>query len=177
MNFVKIDVIVNWFNFVNVKNIQNFLNFANFYKKFIYDYNKLIASLINLIKKNVFFVWSSECQISFEILKKIFTFDVILRHYNSKFKIVIEIDVSNYVFENILFQYEKNEIFYSIAYFFKKHILVECNYEIYDKKLMIIVRVFEKWPSKLKNFIHIVDVIIHHKNFEIFIFIKVFNRR
>jgi len=57
---------------------------------------------------------------------------------------VIEIDASNYVFEDILFQYNENEILYSVAYFSKKHNSVECNYEIYDKELMIIVRAFEK---------------------------------
>jgi len=57
---------------------------------------------------------------------------------------VIEIDALNYVFENILFQYDENEILHSITYFSKKHNSVKCNYEIYDKKLMIIVCAFEK---------------------------------
>jgi len=57
---------------------------------------------------------------------------------------VVEIDASNYVFEDILSQYDENEILYSVAYFSKKHNSVECNYEIYDKELMIIVRAFEK---------------------------------
>ncbi len=57
---------------------------------------------------------------------------------------MIEIDALNYVFENILFQYDENEILHSITYFSKKHNSVKCNYEIYDKKLMIIVCAFEK---------------------------------
>jgi len=57
---------------------------------------------------------------------------------------VIEIDALNYVFKNIFFQYDENEILHSITYFSKKHNSVKCNYEIYDKKLMIIVCAFEK---------------------------------
>jgi len=57
---------------------------------------------------------------------------------------VIEINASNYVFKDILFQYDENEILHSIAYFLKKHNSVECNYEIYDKELIIIVYAFEK---------------------------------
>ncbi len=57
---------------------------------------------------------------------------------------MIEIDASNYVFKNILSQYDENEILHSVAYFSKKHNSVECNYEIYDKELMIIVCAFEK---------------------------------
>ena len=54
MNFAKINVIIEWFTFINVKNVQSFLNFVNFYRKFIYNYNKLIFSLTRLIKKKRF---------------------------------------------------------------------------------------------------------------------------
>ena len=53
-NLVKIDVIINWFNLVNMKDVQSFLEFANFYRRFIYDYSKLVVSLTRLIKKNIF---------------------------------------------------------------------------------------------------------------------------
>ncbi len=57
---------------------------------------------------------------------------------------MIEINALNYVFEDILSQYDENEILHSVVYFLKKHNSVECNYEIYNKKLMIIVCAFEK---------------------------------
>ncbi len=57
---------------------------------------------------------------------------------------MIEINALNYVFKDILSQYDENEIFHSVAYFSKKHNSVECNYEIYDKELMIIVYAFKK---------------------------------
>jgi len=57
---------------------------------------------------------------------------------------VIEINASNYVFKDIFFQYDENEILHSLTYFLKKHNSVEYNYEIYDKKLMIIVCAFKK---------------------------------
>ncbi len=130
MNSFKINIIVNWLILINVKDVQSFLNFANFYKRFIYDYSKIVISLIHLIRKDVFFVWFQKCQIAFNILKKVFTFKIILCHYNSDHKIVIEINALNYVFNNILFQYNENEILHSVAYFLKKHNSIECNYEI-----------------------------------------------
>jgi len=57
---------------------------------------------------------------------------------------VIEINALNYVFKNILFQYDENEILHLVTYFSKKHNSVKCNYKIYDKELMIIVCAFEK---------------------------------
>ncbi len=172
MNSSKINIIVNWLILINVKDIQSFLNFMNFYRRFIYDYSRIAISLTRLIRKDVLFVWFQKCQIAFNILKKIFTFKIILHHYNSNHKIVIEINALNYVFKDILFQYDENEILHSIAYFSKKHNSIKCNYKIYDKKLMIIVHAFKKWWSKLENFIYSVEMITNHKIFEYFMSTK-----
>jgi len=85
---------------------------------------------------------------------------------------VIEINALNYMFEDILFQYDENDILHSVVYFSKKHNSVECNYEIYDKELMIIVCAFKKWWSKLKDFIYSVEMIMNNKNLEYFMSIK-----
>ena len=81
---------------------------------------------------------------AFNTLKEAFISDVILCHYNSDHKIVIETDVSNYVSEGILSQYNEDGVLHSVAYFLKKHNSTECNYEIYDKEFIIIVHIFEE---------------------------------
>ncbi len=172
MNSFKINIIVNWLMLINVKDVQSFLDFANFYRRFIYDYSKITNSLTHFIRKIKLFVWSQKYQKTFNILKKVFTFNVILRHYNSDHKIVIEINALNYVFKDILFQYDENEVLHSVAYFFKKHNSVECNYEIYNKELMIIVCTFKEWCSELEDFICSVEMIIDHKNLKYFMSIK-----
>ncbi len=172
MNSAKINIIVNWLILINVKDVQSFLNFTNFYRRFIYDYSRITTLLTRLIKKNVLFVWFKKCQIAFNILKKVFTFKIILHHYNSDHKIVIEIDDSNYVFEDIFFQYDENDVLHLVAYFSKKHNSVKCNYEIYDKELMIIVCTFKKWWSKLENSTYFVKMITNHKNLKYFMSIK-----
>ena len=175
MNSFKINIIVNWLILINVKDVQSFLEFANFYIRFIYDYSRITISLTRLIRKDVLFVWSQKCQIAFNILKKVFTFKIILHYYNSDHKIVIEINALNYVFKDILSQYDENEILHSVAYFSKKHNSVECNYEIYNKELMIIVCAFEKWWSELEDFIYSIEMITNHKNLEYFMSIKQLN--
>ncbi len=172
MNSSKINIIVNWLILINVKDVQSFLDFTNFYKRFIYDYSRIIISPIHLIRKDVLFVWSQKCQIAFNIFKKVFTFKIILCHYNSDHKIVIKINALNYVFKDILFQYDENEILHSIIYFLKKHNSIKCNYEIYDKELIIIVCAFKKWWSEFKDFIYSVEMITNHKNLEYFMLTK-----
>ena len=105
-------------------------------------------------------------------MKEAFTSNVILHHYNSDYKIVIETDASDYVSEGILFQYNENEVLHSIIYFSKKHNSVKCNYKIYDKKLIIIIHAFEKWHSELESFTFSVEVITDYKNLKYFMFIK-----
>ncbi len=176
INSSKINIIVNWFILINVKDVQSFLDFANFYRKFIYDYSRIAISLTHLIRKDVLFVWFQKCQIAFNIFKKVFTFKIILCHYNLDYKIVIKINALNYMFENILSQYNKNKILHSVTYFSKKHNSVECNYKIYDKELMIIVYAFEKWWSELEDFIYSVKMIMNHKNLEYFMSTKQLSR-
>ena len=125
-----------------------------------------------MTKKNILFEWITECQSAFDALKKVFTSDVILRHYNLNLKIIVETDTSDYVSEGILSQYDKNDVLHPIAYFFKKHNSAKCNYEIYDKELIVIVHTFEEWRSELEGSTYSIDVITDHKNLEYFIFIK-----
>ena len=166
MNSAKVSTIVKWPSLMNIKDIQSFLSFANFYQRFIYGYSKLASPLTHLIKKDVPFEWTTECQSAFDALKKAFMSDVILHHYNLNLKIIVETDASDYVSEGILSQYDKNDILHPIAYFSKKHNSAECNYEIYDKELIAIICAFKEWRSELEDSTYPIDVITDHKNLE-----------
>ena len=54
----------------------------------------------------------------------------------------------------------------------KKHNSAECNYEIYDKELMVIICTFEEWRSELEGSTYPINVITDHKNLEYFMFTK-----
>jgi hypothetical protein len=64
-----------------------------------------------------------------------------------------------------------------VVYFLKKHNAIECNYEIYDKELIIIVRYFEEWRSKLKKIAFFISVIFDYKNLKYFTSTKQLSRR
>ena len=172
MNSAKVSIIVKWLILMNIKDVQSFLSFINFYWRFIYSYSKLASPLTCLIKKDVPFEWTTECQSAFDTLKKVFMSDVILRHYNSDLKIVVKTDTSDYVSGGILSQYDKNNVHHPIDYFFKKHNSAECNYEIYNKELMAIVCMFKEWCSELEGSTYPINVITDHKNLEYFMFTK-----
>ncbi len=86
----------------------------------------------------------------FDHMKKWMTEASILRHFNQNRKTILETDSFNYVNDDILSQYNDEETLHLMIYYSKNLSLAECNYEIYDKKLLAIICVFEHWWSELK---------------------------
>ncbi len=52
----------------------------------------------------------------------------------------------------------------------------ECNYEIYDKKLLTIIRCFEQWRAELQSVELFINVLTNHKSLEYFMTTKKLNR-
>ncbi|XP_044717105.1 uncharacterized protein HRG_09374 [Hirsutella rhossiliensis] len=59
----------------------------------------------------------------------------------------------------------------------KKYDPAECNYEIYDKELLAIVRCFECWRPELQGTHHQITVITDHANLRYFMTTKQLSRR
>ena len=91
--------------------------------------------------------------------------------------ILVKTDVSDYVLAGILSQRDDQGLLHSVAFFLKKYLSAEYNYEIYDKELLAIVRCFEEWRAELEGSPHPVEVLSDHKNLEYFMFTKLLNRR
>ncbi len=74
----------------------------------------------------------------------------ILRHFDQTRETILEIDSFNYVNDEVLSQYDDEEVLYSIIFYSKNMSFAECNYEIYDKELLVIIWAFEHWRLELK---------------------------
>lgn len=57
-------------------------------------------------------------------------------------------------------------ILHSVAYFSRKHFPAECNYKIYDKELLAVIRSAEKWRPHLEFMSHRIQVLSDHRNLE-----------
>jgi hypothetical protein len=144
MDSEKIAAVANWGLCVNLHDARAFLSFVNFYRRFIRGYSKLVALIVRLTRKNVKFEWGSDCQRAMNELKRVFTTASILTYFDSNRESLMKANALNYVSTKILFQRNDIEILYLVIFFSKKHSSTKYNYEIYDKKLMTIVRCFEK---------------------------------
>jgi Reverse transcriptase (RNA-dependent DNA polymerase) len=70
MDPAKLKGILDWPALETVKEVRSFLGFGNFYCRFVKGFFHLAHLLNDLLKKDKEFVWSEECQESFDQLKK-----------------------------------------------------------------------------------------------------------
>jgi len=63
----------------------------------------------------------------------------ILRHFDQTHETILEINSFNYINDEVLSQYNDEEVLHSIVFYSKNMSSTECNYKIYDKKLLIII--------------------------------------
>ncbi len=150
MNFRKVQAVVEWSTSTNLTQMQFFVNFCNFYQRFIKNFSKIVHSLIQLTQKEMIFEWDQACQTIFNHMKKWMIEASILRHFDQNKKTILETDSFNYVNDDILSQYDDEETLHSMIYYSKNLSFAECNYKIYDKKLLAIICVFKHWWSELK---------------------------
>ena len=84
----------------------------------------------------------------------------------------METDLSNYVNVNVLFQLNDKSVLHPVVYFSRKMAPAECNYKIYNKKLLTIIWCFEEWWPELKDTGLPVKVLTDHKNLKYFMSTK-----
>ena len=65
-----------------------------------------------------------------------------LAHYDSKLETWVKTNASDFVVAEVLSQMH-GKVLKPVAYFLKKMTPAECNYIIYDKELLAIVKSFE----------------------------------
>ena len=88
----------------DIKGICSFLGHAGFYRRFIEDFSKISRPLMNLLQKDVPFVFDGDCLEAFETLKKALISAPVVQppDWNLPFKIMC--DASDYAVGAILGQ-------------------------------------------------------------------------
>ena len=102
-----------------------------------------------------------------------------LAHYDLKLKTWVKTDASDFVVAGVLSQMH-GKVLKPVAYFSKKMTPAECNYIIYDKELLAIVKSFETWRPELASISppnQLVKVLTDHRNLEHFMTTKQLNCR
>lgn len=73
-----------------------------------------------------------------------FTTAPALCHFDHEREFIIQTDASDYVSTAVLSQWDDEGVLNSVAYFWKKHTPAKCNFDIYDKELIAIMKALEE---------------------------------
>ncbi len=109
-------------------------------------------------------------------MKTLVTNALVLRHYDRSKPEVLEINSSDCVNEGVLSQENDDRILHPIAFYSKNLLPAECNYDIYDKELLAIVRCLEHWRPELESTDVPVQIFTDHKSLEYFMHTKELTR-
>ena len=97
---------------------------------------------------------------------------LVLKHFNLIRETILKTNFLNYVNDEVLSQYDDEDILHSVIFYSKNMIFAECNYEIYDKELLIIICCLKHWCFELKCTDISIKIFIDHLNLKYFMIIK-----
>ena len=111
------------------------------------------------------------------MFKKRVTTTPVLIYFNPTKKAYIETDSSDYITAGVLSQIGDDGELYPVTFYSRKIIPAECNYKIYDKELLVIIKSFEQQRPKLEGTDLPIKVLTDYKGLDRFIIKQKLTRR
>jgi hypothetical protein len=142
----KIAAIVHWPTPSNVKELRSFLGLAGYYRKFVKNFGVIARPLTNLLKKNSFFVWTSEHDSAFATLKTLLSTVPVLGLPDFPHPFAIETDASAVGVGAVLLQRGHPLAFISKALGSRNQGL-----STYEKKYLAILVAVDQWRHYLQS--------------------------
>jgi hypothetical protein len=140
----KVKDILDWKPTTTVHQVCSFLGMASYYRRFIPNFSKISKPITELLKNQVKFVWSLECEEAFQTLKKLLTTTPILAQPDIEKSFDVYYDASGTGIGCVLMQ-EGRVIAYASRQL-KRH---EEHYPTHDLELIAVVHALKIWRHYL----------------------------
>ncbi|KAG5718727.1 hypothetical protein E4T56_gene2678 [Termitomyces sp. T112] len=145
MDPVKVAGMAEWLEPKNKKEVQMFLGFANFYQRFIQDFSHHAHPLFDCMGKDVLWSWEPPEQMAFDTLKHAVTSRPVLLFLDDNSPFQVKADSSDFATGAMLPQQSlEDEKWHPVAFYSKSLNVVEWNYKIHDKEMLVIIWSFKK---------------------------------
>jgi RNase H-like domain found in reverse transcriptase len=153
MDDTKVEKVHNWRTPTNVTEIHKFLGFTGYYHYFIKDYLKITRPLLQLTHLQTPWSWNREEQTAFETLQTAMISKPVLRQPDFTKPFFVLTDASAYGMGAILSQKggstgQKPRL-HPVAFYSATFTKTECNYNIYDRELLAIMKAITHWRPYL----------------------------
>lgn len=183
MDQSRVDAIRSWPKPTSYHEVQVFLGFCNFFRRFIHRYSQIAGPLTGLLKgsqkgkKSGPFEWPESAEQAFRQLRDQFLNPPLLRHFNPSNRTRIETDASDFGIAGILSQLQETGQWHPIAFWSRKLLDPERNYETHDQELLAIVMAMKQWRHYCEGSFHAIEVLTDHNNLRGFMNVKALNGR
>ena len=170
MDQERVSTIKEWPRPKSYRDVQVFLGFANFYRRFIQGYSTIAAPLTGLLKgskegkKAGKLEWTDNAEQAFRQLRDVFANAPFLSHYNPGKPLRLETDASNFGLGAVLSQQDNDGHWRPIAFWSRKMIPAEQNYETHDQELLAIVAAMKQWRHYLEGSPFTIEILTDHNN-------------
>jgi hypothetical protein len=152
----KVKDVLNWMPPTTALEIKSFLGLEGYYRRFIKDFSKIAKPMTKLLEKDKAFKWTTECQASFEEVRKHLTLAPVLVLSDLTKKFDIYFDASCRGLGYVLMQ-EGQVVCYASRQL-RKH---EENYPTHDLELAAVVHALKIWRHYLIR--HRCEIYSDHK--------------
>jgi hypothetical protein len=157
MDDTKVEKVRNWRPPTNVTEVQKFLGFTGYYRYFIKDYLKIARPLLQLTHLMSTWHWNKDEQTAFETLCQAMINKPVLRQPNFTKPFFLLTDASAYGVGAILSQEggsltlkpNQKPKLHPITYYLATFTETECNYNIYERELLAIIKAISHWQPYL----------------------------
>ena len=123
----------------NVHEVRHFLGLASYYRRFIRDFARIAAPLHYLTKKDIQWLWTTECEFAFQRLKRLLTTAPVLAYPNFTKQYVLETDASIRDLGAVLSQKQADDKLHPVAYASRGLTPAERNYGITELETLAVV--------------------------------------
>ena len=133
------------------RQLMRFLGMAGYYRKFCNNFSVIAEPLTNLLGKRVKYVWTDDCQKSFDKLKAILKSAPVLLapSFNKEFKLAI--DASDVGAGSVLLQEDDNGVDHPVCYFSKKFNKHQRNYSTIEKECLSLILALQHFEVYLAS--------------------------
>ena len=146
----KVQALFKWPRPTNIRQVQGFLGLANYYRRMIPNYASIAVPLTELLRKDVPFVWSRECQEAFDLLKSKLMEEPVMAYPVEGCPFVLDSDASNLAAGAVLSQIQEGQE-RVIAYWSKAWSKSQKHYDVPKRELLAALLAMEAFGYYLRG--------------------------
>ncbi|PIK44032.1 hypothetical protein BSL78_19118 [Apostichopus japonicus] len=123
----------------NKKALMRFMGMVGYYRKFCPNFSDIASPLTDLLKKNITFRWTDECERAFHKIKSILIGSPILAAPNFHKQFKLAVDASDIGCGSVVLQEGEDQVDHPICYYSKKFDKHQRNYSTIEKECLALL--------------------------------------